>query len=1011
MAAMEAANLHHHHGSHNHNPYPTLPASPTLTNPDMILPDYGRSDSPNPDLDDRDHSPLMMWKNAHDAAAAATGDMHQMLAVTSPNPGNQSLDHPYGPTGPITPTTPIIYGNGTMLSDIGEVTEVESTPGKPSPTRHRIPLGVARRLESPTRGSGSDAALRSSPTMGVATVPQKKSKQSLVGQRARRSSLESNSTITTQDQAAAVFADFDDSVSVGDSVFQGDDEESLASSYVDGTAGLEPPRLGIPSTDNVDRLSTYSTTSLSRRAEEILANAKKRLTTMEGNLSRARTSLHITSPAYGSDASTPSPPPLRASTAMYSRDSGLPSPASQSSGHSRMTSDIAMRNGLPYRVTTPRSRSALGAAGGYRQPLALSKSADYIRGNLEEENSRPTYKVTQAKDTGLQPLNEDEGALLEESGSSTNSAKLSHFLSPTFGAFEGDSSNGSGKGLQRSASASQMRDIKDQMKDLKGKISSLREQARNDSIKRRSLQSLRTPSPFTHSQIDQWYAEPKSNRSSAITTTSGPPSRNPWNGEEESSVDEAGRVKPAGIHDDGVDEHSVFSEQGNVPRSRPAGDPTPERSSSPLLTSDEVTPDDDDGLDLLTENGDEDGEEEEEELPVGFHDAVDMDYESESGDSLYHDTVQHPLSHEDREDAFDYEHFFLHSAMGSMSQRLARRGSTDSYTSEDSTETTRGPVVETQIQVDNGSNVDVRSAFRSRRNSAASVSTVETFATAEEGRSRKSVDVNGEFETATLPMPDDLPNQGSSSPSTSRSESMGNTGRKPSGADARRTDGSSTNPLVAGVKSATAVRDSDASTYSIPEEGSESQYSESVYRTPATRRPISGSAPTSLHRPSVSSFDSTGTNRSFPLVNKPRRPTSTGILTPNSSSPDQELKSLSRTLMNETASVCEQQQQQQYDGLRDESGGQYGLPSETESSEAEGAAPGALRGSNPNAPLALQTLMREDKYLVERLVAGLGRCVLGLTESGRASAESRMYRRRIDAARRILEGLEGGGFE
>jgi len=50
--------------------------------------------------------------------------------------------------------------------------------------------------------------------------------------------------------------------------------------------------------------------------------------------------------------------------------------------------------------------------------------------------------------------------------------------------------------------------------------------------------------------------------------------------------------------------------------------------------------------------------------------------------------------------------------------------------------------------------------------------------------------------------------------------------------------------------------------------------------------------------------------------------------------------------------------------------------------------------------------LREDKYLVERLVAGLGRCVLGLTESGRASAESRMYRRRIDAARRILEGLE-----
>jgi hypothetical protein len=57
-------------------------------------------------------------------------------------------------------------------------------------------------------------------------------------------------------------------------------------------------------------------------------------------------------------------------------------------------------------------------------------------------------------------------------------------------------------------------------------------------------------------------------------------------------------------------------------------------------------------------------------------------------------------------------------------------------------------------------------------------------------------------------------------------------------------------------------------------------------------------------------------------------------------------------------------------------------------------------------PQAMQTLLREDQYLVERLVANLGSCVLGLTESGKASAESRMYRRRIDAARRILEGLD-----
>jgi hypothetical protein len=51
-------------------------------------------------------------------------------------------------------------------------------------------------------------------------------------------------------------------------------------------------------------------------------------------------------------------------------------------------------------------------------------------------------------------------------------------------------------------------------------------------------------------------------------------------------------------------------------------------------------------------------------------------------------------------------------------------------------------------------------------------------------------------------------------------------------------------------------------------------------------------------------------------------------------------------------------------------------------------------------------LQRDDQILVERLVASLGRCVLGLTEAGRASAEGRAYRRKIETARRILEGYE-----
>ena len=265
-AAMEAAAAHYQNGHHHQQSGPPLPASPTLTNPDMILPDYpDYHDLPDAVLDRADS--LMMWNNGH--ASAAAPDMHHMFIATG-----LAGPRPYGPAGPVTPTTPIIYGNGTMLSDIGEVTEVESTVGRRSPVRIKSAI---RRPVSPSRGGGSEMPLGSSPTIGVAGVAKKKSKQGLNAKRERRSSMESTSTITTEHHPG-VFADFDDSVSVGDSVFQGDDEESMASSYVEGVAAVEPTRLAVARVENVDRLSTYSTTSLSRRAEEILANAKKRLT-------------------------------------------------------------------------------------------------------------------------------------------------------------------------------------------------------------------------------------------------------------------------------------------------------------------------------------------------------------------------------------------------------------------------------------------------------------------------------------------------------------------------------------------------------------------------------------------------------------------------------------------------------------------------------------------------------------------------------------------------------------
>lgn len=258
------------------SPSSSVPASPTLSNPDMILPDdpyYGHGNSPDSEIDARIRSKFMMWKSAQ-AAVTATSDLHKMFAVNSAQMGYDQQNG-YGSSAPLTPTTPIIYGNGTILSDIGEVTEVESTAGHPSPPRYRGPA-------THRRNASIDAVLRAtSPVTGQSGLA-KKLKPSLTTQKERRMSTESTSTITTitMEDRPAFLADIniDDAASVDDSVFQGDDEESMASSYVEGTVPRDRNRLGVAESENGDRLSTHSTTALSRRAEAILANAKKRLT-------------------------------------------------------------------------------------------------------------------------------------------------------------------------------------------------------------------------------------------------------------------------------------------------------------------------------------------------------------------------------------------------------------------------------------------------------------------------------------------------------------------------------------------------------------------------------------------------------------------------------------------------------------------------------------------------------------------------------------------------------------
>lgn len=222
------------------------PPSPTLTNPDMILP-YG--------INYDDTPPRQIYSGDSEWMSESAADMQFSIGSA------HSM-------GPMTPSTEIIYGNGTMLSDIGEVTEAESTAG--GYTR-RLPGPAERRMLIKQR---QNSPMRSSPTLGSDAVTKR---ARTAAHHQRQISIESASTVKSEGRAVEHFKDFDDGISVDDSVFQGDDEESVADGYAEEIIASETKRLA--KTDDIQDGDEdgSSSAALSRRAEQILLNAKKRL--------------------------------------------------------------------------------------------------------------------------------------------------------------------------------------------------------------------------------------------------------------------------------------------------------------------------------------------------------------------------------------------------------------------------------------------------------------------------------------------------------------------------------------------------------------------------------------------------------------------------------------------------------------------------------------------------------------------------------------------------------------
>lgn len=354
------------------------------------------------------------------------------------------------------------------------------------------------------------------------------------------------------------------------------------------------------------------------------------------------------------------------------------------SGHARGLSETSFTPSYITRtISTKRASSAFGHTTGPWAPESYGQGRFPIKESRSVEQLRDprTTWTTSERDHGPR--------------STSRSASRSSKSPPVLETLREDED---GARIHRSTSAAS--GLRDQMNDLRGRISSLKLKAQEDHLRRRSMQSLRAPSPFT--SADTWYpGSPGYQSESPISASAG-----------------------LGISTEPLTRTGLY----------------PETQDRPLTAT--TTPSQAHGEKLVTQikdhNSSSDGYSETEPEGSEAYEASDAgdgdDYVSVYGEdagepeSVYEDAVyEMPTTerHEDRVDAFDYQTFFLHSAMGTYSLE-DRRSSTSSGTS---IATTR-PM--TAVQNGDITAAEKRLSFHQRNPSVDSVSTVATFATAAE---------------------------------------------------------------------------------------------------------------------------------------------------------------------------------------------------------------------------------------------------------------------------------------
>lgn len=344
---------------------------------------------------------------------------------------------------------------------------------------------------------------------------------------------------------------------------------------------------------------------------------------------------------------------------------------------------------------------------------------------------------------GLEALDEDGPApSFEQQATQANENGENSISTESSAAATFNAQNPPGTGLTRARSAAQMHELREQMQDLKGKISTLKQRAREDHLRRRSLQSLRTPSPFT--VAEQWHtgshqpediqrahsdAGPlKSMQSSLIADNTvkitphdsghaSPEAGHILAKEADAAALDENRTKLIPTQDRKIIEHYSTIKPGIV-----NGAPSQKER---LILVDEATISEPYSNDVSSPSA-------EKASPIEYEATEDSLY----GEQDYHETSTSPIveRHEDRPDAFDYEHFILSSALGTYSgvgvrRSSSRRKRTNSQSSDSSVETTK-PRNSTgdRMQAD-----DPPNGGHCRKDSVDSISTTNTFATANEG--------------------------------------------------------------------------------------------------------------------------------------------------------------------------------------------------------------------------------------------------------------------------------------